>query len=279
MVYFGPSGACEEVINAKMNKKQHAEFIKSLELDAFEYPFTFGVRINESSIKDLKEFFIGAGVKISVHAPYYINFASSDEIQILKSNKYLLDSVLKAKEIGADRVIFHPGSLTGQTREVAQANIINNLKEFVKILDENNIKDVYICPETMGKHGQLGTVEEVAEMCALDERIIPCIDFGHINAFTLGSLDSVEKYDKIFDLFINKLNKKEIHIHFSRIEFTAKGEKKHLMLDDESEFGPDFKQMLESLKKFDAEVRIISESAGSQTRDSAILFKYFKKLF
>lgn len=279
MVYFGPSGASEEVIEAKMSKEKQAEYLNSLGLTTYEYPFTFGIKINNSSVQDLKKYFYDKGIKLSVHAPYYINFASGDDIQILKSNKYLLDSVLKAKEFGADRVIFHPGSLTGQERKLAQENIIKNLTEFMKILDENKIHDVYICPETMGKHGQLGTVEEVAEMCAIDERIIPCLDFGHINAFTLGGLDSVEKYNEIFDLFINKLNKKEIHIHFSRIEYTNKGEKKHLKLNDESEFGPDYKQMLESIKNFDAEIRVVSESAGSQTTDSVILHKFFKKMF
>lgn len=279
MVYFGPSGASEEVVEEKMNKKTQAEYLKSLGLTAYEHPFTFGVRITPKTQDELKDYFINSGIKISIHAPYYINFASSDDVQILKSNKYLLDSVIKAREIGADRVIFHPGSLTGQDREVALQNILNSLTDFVKLLDENNIHDVYICPETMGKHGQLGTVEEVAKMCAIDDRIIPCIDFGHINAFTLGELKNEQKYDEIFNLFINKLNKKQIHIHFSRIEFTNKGEKRHLNLNDDSEFGPDYKQMLKSLKKFDAEVRIISESAGCQTTDSAILLNFYKKLF
>lgn len=279
MVFFGPSGACNEVQELKLTKENHAKMLKSLELNAFEYPFTYGVRITDASAKDMLNHFSNNGIKLSVHAPYYINFGSGDEVQILKSNKYLLDSLLKAKEIGADRVIFHPGSLTGQTREVALDNCLKALSNFVKIMDENKIYDMFICPETMGKHGQLGTVEEVYKMCEIDKRIIPCLDFGHINAFTLGELDRKEKYDAIFDLFINKLEKKEIHIHFSRIEFTQKGEKKHLNLEDEVEYGPDYTQMLESLARFDANVRVISESSGKQTRDSVILKEYFKKVF
>ena len=279
MIYFGPAGASDEVINQKMTKKQQAEYLLKNGLYAYEHPFTFGVRITDKSAEDLKKLFAGNNIKLSVHAPYYINFASSDDIQIAKSNKYLLDTVLKAIEIGADRVIFHPGSLTGQEREIAVQNTINNLRNFIKILDENNIQNIYICPETMGKHGQIGTVEEVAKMCEIDSRIIPCIDFGHINAFTLGGLNSVEKYKEILDLFINKLNKTEIHIHFSRIEYSPKGEKKHLTLLDESDFGPDYAQMLETIKNYPANIRIISESSGTQTTDSIIMKEYLKNSF
>lgn len=277
MIIFGPSGSSEEVVAAKMTRKQQYEYLSELGLTAYEHPFTFGVNISANTQKDLVEQFINNGIKLSIHAPYYINFASQEPEKVKNTYKYLLDSVEKAREIGADRVIFHPGSLTNLTREQAVENCINNLKEFIKILDAKGVNDCYICPETMGKHGQIGTWQEVARMCELDERIIPCIDFGHINAFTLGSLDSEEKYDEIFDCFINKLGKREIHIHFSRIEFTSKGEKRHLTLEEDSEFGPDFKQMINSAQKFDANIRIISESNGTQTLDSNKMKEYYKK--
>ena len=277
MILFGPSGSSNEVVAQKMSREQQSEYLLGMNLMAYEHPFTFGVNISASTEKELIEHFKNKGIKLSVHAPYYINFASSDQAKIQNTYKYLLDSVLKARQLGADRVIFHPGSLTNLTRDVAVENCINNLKEFMKLMDEHGITDCYICPETMGKHGQIGTWQEIAKMCELDPRIIPCIDFGHINAFTLGSLDAEEKYDEIFDTFVNKLGKKEIHIHFSRIEFTAKGEKRHLTLDEDSEFGPDYKQMINSARKFDANIRIISESNGTQTIDSNKIQEYYKK--
>lgn len=279
MIDFGPAGACDEVVLNKMRRKTHARFLLDLRLGAYEHPFTFGVRISDNAQADIIEHFSGQGLKLSVHAPYYINFASSDPEKIQNTYKYLLDSVLKARELGADRVVFHPGSLTKQTREEAMENCLKNLKEFIKIMDDNNIHDCYICPETMGKHGQIGTWQEVKQMCALDERIIPCLDFGHINAFTLGGLTSEEKYHEILKSFIEELNKKEIHIHFSRIEFTKKGEKKHLTLDEESEFGPNYQEMINAIEKYDANFRVISESNGTQTLDSKKMLEYYEKCF
>lgn len=277
MIIFGPAGTSDEVAEQKMSREEQAKYLKSLGLEAYEHPFTFGVNISTATQEEMIKFFSQNGIKLSVHAPYYINFASEDEGKIHNSYKYLLDSVKKAREIGADRVVFHPGSLTNLTREQAMENCINNLKWFVQLLDENEINDCFICPETMGKHGQIGTWQEVAQMCALDNRIIPCLDFGHINAFTLGALTKEECFDEIFNKFINDLDKKEIHIHFSRIEYTPKGEKRHLTFDDESDFGPDFKEMLKSAKKFNANLRVICESSGTQSIDSQKMLEYYKK--
>lgn len=279
MVYFGPAGTSDEVIDGKMTKAEHCDYLLKMGVTAYEYPLTYGVNMTDATKKEVVEHY-ARHFKLSVHAPYYINFASPNEEQILKSFSHLMGAVKRAKEIGADRVVFHPGALTGQTREVAQNNCINALKRFLELLDNSGITGVYICPETMGKHGQLGTVDEVYEMCALDERIIPTIDFGHINAFTLGGLDAPQKYSEILDKFVNKLGKKEIHIHFSRIEFTPKGEKRHLTLSEQGEFGPDYKDFLIALKKFDgANIRVISESSGTQSVDSAFLQEYYKKVF
>lgn len=277
MIDFGPAGSSNEVIEQKMTRMQQSEYLTSLGLSAYEYPFTFGVNMNDATKQDMIEYFKNKGFKLSVHAPYYINFASIEEEKIKNSFSYLLASVKKAKEIGADRVVFHPGSLTKLSREDAIKICIKNLKDFIKILDENNIDDIYICPETMGKHGQIGTWQEVKEMCALDKRIIPCLDFGHINAFTLGELNTEEKYHEILKAFIEDLGKNEIHIHFSKIEFTPKGEKKHLTFSDKENFGPDYKQMLDALKKYDVNFRVISESNGTQCIDSNIMKEYLKK--
>lgn len=277
MVIFGPSGTSEDVEKAKMTRAEQSAYLRKLGLFAYEHPFTYGANLSEKTKQEMLTEFKDNGISLSVHAPYYINFANPDPEKITATKKYLLDSIIKGAEMGADRVVFHPGSLTGLTREEAFNNCKNNIKAFVDELDQLNIQGCYICPETMGKHGQIGTWQEIAEICALDDRIIPCLDFGHINAYTLGELNTKDKYREILNKFVNELHKHEIHIHFSRIEYTSKGEKKHLTLDDESDYGPDFHDLLDVIDEFNANFRIISESNGTQTIDANKMKEYYKK--
>lgn len=277
MVLFGTSGVSDSMKNEKLTYTEIAERMKNMGLLCFEYPFTYGTNITEEKCTEIGKIFNNAGIKLSIHAPYYINLASPNEEQILKSFGYIYESMRKAKIMGADRVVFHPGSLTGQTREVAYSNVYNNTKAFIeKIKDDESVSGVYICPETMGKHGQIGTSDEIQKLCEIDDCIIPTLDFGHINAFTGGELNSVDKFCKIFDMFVNTKN--EIHIHFSRIEYGAKGEIKHLTFDnDPSGFGPEQTIFIEALKKYSQNIRVICESSGTQAEDSKIMLDIFKK--
>lgn len=277
MVSFGTSGVSDKMKEEKLTYTEIAERIKNLGLDCFEYPFTYGTNISEEKCVEIGRIFREAGIKLSVHAPYYINLASPNEEQILKSFGYIYESMRKAKIMGADRVVFHPGSLTGQTREVAFLNVYNNTKAFVeKIKGDPLVSGVYICPETMGKHGQIGTSEEIQKLCEIDEIVIPTIDFGHINAFTGGKLNSKEEFCKILDMFTKTKN--EVHIHFSRIEYGAKGEIKHLTFDnDPNNFGPEQEIFVDALKNYGQNIRVICESSGTQVEDAKIMLDIFKK--
>lgn len=280
MINFGPSGRSDEENEKKLSAIDFAKKLFENGLTTCEYPLTYGTNISDEKAKEIGDAFKTYNISLSVHAPYYINFATQDENKLMASIGYLMESVKKAVVMGADRVVFHTGSLVGQTREDALKNTIKGVKLFLDELDKQNIKGVYICPETMGKHGQLGTPEEVASLCELDERIIPTIDFGHINAYTLGELRTEEQYAKILKLFIEELKKNEIHIHFSRIEYSSKGEKKHLNFSSDAEYGPDYKIFLKALSKYkEKNIRVISESAGEQTKDSKIMLQYYKNVF
>ena len=280
MINFGTSGVSDSMKADNLNYSQIAKKLKSLGLDSFEYPFTYGTNISDEKCKEIGEAFLSEGVNLSVHAPYYINLASGDEEAVLKSFGHIYNSMKKAKVMGADRVVFHPGSLTKQTREVAFNNVLSNLKRFVEsIAGDELVEGVLLCPETMGKHGQIGTPDEVLEMCKLSNILIPTIDFGHINAFSGGGLISKEGFASIIEKFVIGLEKKEIHIHFSKIEYGGKGEIKHLTFETDPGFGPDERLMIQALSDFDANFRIISESAGTQDKDSKIMLDYYKKGF
>ena len=135
-----------------------------------------------------------------------------------------------------------------------------NVRAFLKALDENSLSHIVPCIETMGKINQLGTLDEVMELCLVDERIIPCIDFGHLNARDRGILKTYEDFEFIFRSIENKLGisrLREFHSHFSKIEYTNGGEKRHLTFEDNI-YGPNFEPVME----------LTNKTASVQNRDA-----------
>ena len=126
----------------------------------------------------------------------------------------------------------------------------------------------------MGKINQLGDLGEVLEFCTLDERMLPCVDFGHLNSRMQGTMDYVKALDEIE----NKLGAERLrhmHIHFSKIEYTAGGEKRHLTFADEI-YGPRFEPLIDQIVKRDMSATVICESAGTQTDDSVTMMSFYK---
>lgn len=278
MVYFGPSGIQLSYVLQKVDTMQMASILKDHGLFAYEYAFTYGVNLSEQKAIEIGEVYSKLGITLSVHAPYYINFASSDPMQIEKSISYVISCIEKMNFMKSKRVVFHPGSLTKQTREVAFSNTLNGIKELVNAIKTSGFENVNICPETMGKHGQIGSVEEVYEICKIDDMIIPTLDFGHINSFTGGKLKTKADFIKIFDLFVKDLKKKEIHIHFSKIKYGDKGELTHLTFEDEV-FGPDPQLFVEAISEYkDVDFYVICESKDTQFDDALKLKKLYEEI-
>ena len=157
------------------------------------------------------------GVLFSVHAPYYISMSSLEEDKRLNSIQYLLQSAAVCRALGGKRIIFHSGSCGKQSREAALEKALDTMRRAVEALDEAGFADMTLCPETMGKVGQLGTLDEVLALCGVDERITPCIDFGHLNARTLGGIQSKADYAAILDRMAEALGDeraRRFHVHF-----------------------------------------------------------------
>ncbi len=280
MVKFGPSGFCDEFLETHAHSEEMPDWIIEHGLNAYEYAFNKGVRLSDEKAETLNKLFSEKGIELSVHGPYYINFANADDMMAEKSKGYIIESLTKMRKLGAKRLVFHPGSLTKNTREHAMDLVLKRLKELVELLDEYGFDDMFICPETMGKHGQVGTVEEVAKMCAIDRRIIPTLDFGHINAYTLGGLKTEEDFVNVFKTLEKYIGDryKTVHIHFSKIMYGEKGEIKHLTFDDNQGFGPDFELLAKVLKDLDINATVICESRGTQTADAVKMKNIFEKI-
>lgn len=273
MVWFGPAGTADSFAAMGYKKTtQIAEYVEKMGLNAFEYQCGRGVRVNPDTAATLKEEFSRRGLRMSLHAPYYISLSGVEEDKRLASIGYILESARAARLLGADRVIVHSGSCAKITREQALNLAKDTIKRAMEALDAEGLGDITLCPETMGKMNQLGTLDEVLELCCVDDRLIPCVDFGHLNARTLGGMKRPEDFRTVLDSIKNKLGSdrlKVFHAHFSKIEYTENGgEKRHLTFED-TLYGPDFDPLAELIVQYGCTPVIICESAGTQSEDAA----------
>ena len=279
MITFGPGGNSESFGKRKF-PEQLPEYLASMGLNGYEIECGRGVRISEKSYNLLPGIAKENGIYLSLHAPYFISLSSESEETRLKSVDYILESARAAKRLGAEKIVVHSGSCSKMTREAATALAFDTLTKAQAALDENGLSDIIICPETMGKINQLGTLSEVLELCGVDERFLPCVDFGHLNARTLGGIKSEADYAAILDEIENKLGHdrlRRFHVHFSRIMYTTGGEKMHLTFSDK-EYGPEFEPLMEQFAKRNLCPSIICESAGTQAEDAAEMKRYYESL-
>lgn len=275
MIRFGPSGNSERFYDEGHTSCVDApKWLAEQGLNAYEYSFGRGINIGDEKANAIGELGKVYDVEISVHAPYYINFANPSDDMAAKSYGYVLRSCEKVRAFYGNRVVFHPASVGKLTRKEAVELTAKRMERLAELIREYKMDDCLFCPETMGKINQIGDVEEVTEFCKTADFFIPTIDFGHINARTYGSLKTEEDYEKIITHLINNLGKErasKVHIHFSKIEYSAGGEVKHLTFAD-TVFGPEFAPLARILKKYKLEPVVICESDGTQA-DDAIAMK------
>lgn len=282
MIKFGPAGSSLSFYEEGMKSSlQMPGWLESKGLNAYEYQCNKGVKISEKTAMALEKKATEHGISLSIHAPYYINMSSVDPEKRENSKNYILQTMRAAKWMGATRVVVHPGACTGLDRADCTQWAIEVLKKTLSEAEDEGLDGIMICPELMGKENQLGDLDEVIAMSCIDDRISPTIDFGHLNARTLGWLKSRAEYVAVLDKLENGIGSdklKYLHCHFSRIEYTAKGEKKHHTYAD-TEFGPDFEPLAEEIVKRGMEPTIICESNGTQTEDSIVFRDVYNGLF
>ncbi len=281
MIKFGPSGnSVSFVTEGHKSTMETFEWLANKNLDLFEYSFGQGVRLSQTTAALFGAEAAKYNIEVSVHAPYFINFANPDPEKIDNSINYILSSLSVLKAFGGKRCVFHPGSEGGASRSEAFNRTLKGVEKMAEAKHEMGFDDLIVCPETMGKIAQIGTLEEIIELCKIDSTIYPCIDFGHINARECGSLKTKDDYRRIVDAMLDGIGEEKtanMHIHFSKIEYTARGEKRHLTFAD-NKFGPEFEPLAEVLFDYKLSPHILCESAGTQAEDSVYMKKAYSKL-
>ena len=275
---FGPGGNGEWFYaEGKKSTLQSPGWLKEKGLDAFEYEAGNGIAGSEATLRAIGEKAREHGILMSLHTPYFISLSGVEEEKRLKSLDYIQKSLWAAELLGADTIVIHSGSAAKITRKEAMALSKDTLARVAEAVGESRIR---LGIETMGKVNQLGTLEEVIEQCKVSPMYAPVVDFGHLNARNIGSaFPDVDSYRRVFDRIGDELGDsfaKNLHCHFSKIEYTSAGEKKHLTFADEV-YGPCFEPLAEAIVREGVAPRIICESAGSQAEDALFMKNEYRK--
>jgi len=270
MIRFGVAGAPDDFYDKGYKSSlDMPAYLKGIGLEAFEYQCGRGVRISKDTAEKLGAAARESGITLTIHSPYFINISTDDATKRENSLNYILQTLEAAENMGGERIVVHMG-VAGDNRSIGMENSRKFIPYMIDSVKEHGLDKTIICFETMGKINQLGSVEETLEICKLNDRLLPCFDFGHINARTHGSLKTPEDFEQILKATENELGAeraKNFHCHFSKIMWGKGGESKHLTFED-TEYGPEFAPLAEILRKRNAEPIIISESRGTQGVDS-----------
>ena len=281
MIKIGPSGSDHEfALQGHKSTIEMPAYIKSAGLDCFEYSFGQGVRLSEKTALQIGAEFAKEEIEISVHAPYFVNFANPDEEKLMGSFKYMTDSLTALANLGGKRCVVHPGSPLKAERSVAVARMNDNLKRFAEHYRVSGFSGLYVCLETMGKVNQLGSVDEIINAVNIDPIYLPCFDFGHINAREQGLLVTKKDYEILIKKTLDGMEwekAKNMHVHFSKIQYGKAGEIRHLTFEDNI-YGPAFEPMIDIFVKYGMTPYIVCESAGTQKKDAIDMKNYYKSL-
>ncbi len=255
-VRFGPAG---NPIGFRGKTINVCDYIREEGLDAYEYQATYGLRISKGSALKLRDNAEKNDVLVSMHAPYYINLCSNKADVIKKSIIRLVQSAKASEWMGSYRIVFHPGFYTKYSPEEAREKCKETIKELIEQIESLGIKKYTFAPETTGKKSQFGTLDEIIDLCRSFENFVPTVDFAHLHARSNGSIKNKKDYEKIFEKIEDELGLSSIHCHFTPVEFTDAGERRHHVLA-ERKFGPPLDPLLRVIVDFGWNATIISET-------------------
>jgi deoxyribonuclease-4 len=246
------------------------ERVSELGLGAMELEFVRSVNLSSEKAKEVKKTAEKNNVALTCHASYYINFNSPEKEKVLASRKRLLDAAKIANEAGALSVTFHPAFYMKNPVEQVYSNVKKEIETITETLTKQK-NNILVRPETTGKKSAFGSLEEIVELSKEIPNVLPCIDFSHLHARENGKMNSEKEWRGMFSYLEKELGKtylKNLHCHLSGIEYTEKGERKHLPM---KESDLKYKELLKVIKDFDCAGIIICESPNIE--EDALLFK------
>ncbi len=277
---FGPSGNPDSFYaSGRKASVEMPEWLAGLGLNAYEYSLTRGVNVGETTARAIGDEAARFGIVMSVHAPYYISLATEDEKTAANTMNHFLKSLEAALWFGADRIAFHMGGIGKLSRYEALELAKRRLEKILEEAEKRGLTGPKLAAETHGKVNQLGTVDEIIEVCKLSPQLIPLVDFAHLYAVAGGGFSTPRDYGSVFETIARGLGDetaKMLHIHFSSIEFTKGGEKRHWGFHND--YGPPHQPLIQWIVEHKLTPRIICESAGTQSEDAKTMQDFYNAL-
>lgn len=248
--------------------------LKEMNLDGMELEFVHGVRMSDTNrdfVKNMSKDFI-----ITAHGPFYINLNSQEEEKIDASLQRIIDTASVASEAGAFSITYHAAFYMGKDKETVYNQVKTQTQRIIEILENENI-NVWIRPETTGKATQWGDIDEIINLSKEFEQVLPCVDFSHLHARTAGEYNTYDEFSKVLEKMGNEIGQyalENFHGHLAGIEYTAKGEKQHLNLENSN---MNYKDLLKAMKEFGVKGALVCESPNIED-DCKLIKTYYEGL-
>lgn len=252
------------------------DIIEEMGLDGMEVEFVHGVRMSDETRQFLNKTAKEKNLVLTAHGPFYINLNSKEEEKVEASVNRIIDTAATANDFGGYSITYHAAFYMGKDKEVVYEQVRRQTEKIVKILNDNNL-NMWIRPETTGKATQWGDYEEIIRLSKEFEQVLPCVDFSHIHARTGGEYNTYDEFCKILDRIGTELGDfalNNFHAHLAGIEYTSKGERRHLIFEESD---MNYKDLLKALKAFGVKGALVCESPNIET-DAKILKDYYMSL-
>ena len=253
---------------------QAFDVLKKMNLDGMELEFVHGVRMSDDNrifVKEMAKNFV-----ITAHGPFYINLNSKEEEKIEASVQRIIDTAAVAAQAGAFRITYHASFYMGGDNETGFEQVKTQTKRIIDILENEKIK-VWVRPETTGKATQWGDIDEIINLSKEFEQVLPCVDFSHLHARSAGEYNTYDEFSKVLEKMGNNIGQyalENFHGHLAGIEYTAKGEKQHLNLENSD---MNYKDLIKVMKEFGVKGALVCESPNIED-DCKLLKNYYESL-
>lgn len=250
--------------------------LEEMNLDGIELEFVHGVRMSEDSQETVKKLSKEKNMIVTAHGPYYINLNSKEEEKIDASVRRIIETAIMTDKVGGYSITYHAAFYMGNDKQTVFDRVVKQTQRIIEVVEKEGLK-VWIRPETTGKSTQWGDLDEIVNLSKEFKQVLPCVDFSHLHARTGGELNTYDDFCSMFEKIGTEIGQYALdnfHAHLAGIEYTAKGEKRHLELNNSD---MNYKDLLKAFKKFNVKGALICESPNIE-EDCKMIKDFYSSL-